>query len=100
MVNIQNVSAIPNQMNRIDTILKENTPEQAMVLLSKIIAENPQDAAALFARGKLYWKEGNRAKATSDYAAAAAIDPDSPAVMALEQAREIENFFNPDLLNP
>lgn len=51
-------------------------------------------------RGKLYWKLGNRAAATSSYAAAAELDPDSPAAAALEQARTIEAFFNPDLLNP
>lgn len=87
-------------MNRIDNILKENTPERALVLLSQIIDAEPADAEALFARGRLHWKMGNRSKATSDYAAAASLDPDSPATMALEQAREIENFFNPDLLNP
>lgn len=87
-------------MDHIDSILKDNAPEDAIVLLSEIIESDPENSAALFARGKLYWKSGQRAKATSDYAAAAALDPQSPASMALEQARDIENFFNPDLLNP
>ena len=55
---------------------------------------------ALFLRGKIHWRLGNRSRATSDYAAAAAADPDSPAAEALEQARAVEDFFNPDLLNP
>lgn len=87
-------------MTEIQRILKESKPEEAIDLLDRHIAANPDDAEAMFQRGKLYWRLGNRSKATSDYAAAAAIDPQSPAVMALEQARDIENFFNPDLLNP
>lgn len=87
-------------MKRIEDLLKNNNLEEAIALLSSRIAENPDDAEALFQRGKLHWRMGNRAKATSDYASAASIDPDSPASQALEQAREIENFFNPDLLNP
>ncbi len=87
-------------MDRIDRYIKENKLDEAMVLLNDILAADPDNAEALFRRGKIYWRLGKRAKATSDYAAAAAADPDSPAVQALEQARDIENFFNPDLLNP
>ena len=36
----------------------------------------------------------------TEHPAAAAADPDSPAAEALEQARAVEDFFNPDLLNP
>lgn len=53
-----------------------------------------------FRRGKLYWRLGRRADATSDYAKAADFDPESPAVRALENARDVEAFFNPDLYNP
>lgn len=87
-------------MKQIEELLKNNKIEDAIVLLSDIINKSPSDADALFLRGKLYWRLGNRSKATSDYAAAAGLDPDSPAASALEQARDIENFFNPDLLNP
>lgn len=87
-------------MTEIQRILKENNPEEAMVLLDRHIAANPENAEALYQRGRLHWRLGNRSKATSDYAAAASIDPAGPAATALEQAREIENFFNPDMLNP
>lgn len=84
----------------IQTLLEENKLEEALVLLDRILAADPADSEALFLRGKVYWRQGNRPRATSDYAAASSIDPESPAVQALEQAREIEAFFNPDLLNP
>lgn len=87
-------------MDQIDSLLKDNKLDEALVLLDSILEANPTDAEALFARGKIYWRMGLRSKATSDYAAAAAYDPESPAVQALQQARDIENFFNPDLLNP
>lgn len=73
---------------------------EAIEALSEIIAANPDDAQALFARGKLYWRTGNRQAATTDYARSAALNPDGPASRALEMARDIENFFNRDLLNP
>ena len=57
-------------------------------------------AELYFERGKLHWREGDRAAATSDYLKAAELDPESPAVQALDHARDIEAFFNPDLLNP
>lgn len=84
----------------LNLLIKENKIREAIVLLTEHIVSSPDDAALLFERGKLYWRLGERAKATSDYAAAAAIQPDGPAVQALENARDIESFFNPDLLNP
>ncbi len=48
----------------------------------------------------LYWKLGRRGAAMSDYAAAAAIDPASPAAAALEQARSIMDFYDRNLYNP
>lgn len=53
-----------------------------------------------FRRGKLYWRLGERSRATTDYAQASELDPEGPATMALEQARDVESFFNPDLYNP
>lgn len=76
--------------------------DEALTTLDNEIAkvEGKQRAELLFERGKINWRLGNRGKATSDYAEAAALDPESPAVQALENAQEIEAFFNPDLLNP
>lgn len=65
------------------------------------LGEMPEPTAeSLFLKGKVYWRMGRRSEATNCYMAAAALDPESPAVQALEQARDIESFFNPDLLNP
>lgn len=84
----------------IQTILADNKIDEAINELNALIAINPNNDEALFLRGKAYWRLGNRSRALTDYATAASINPDSPAVFALEQAREIEAFFNPDLLNP
>ena len=74
--------------------------EEAMSTLNMLIAENPTDDRVLFDRGKLKWRLGDRAGAMSDYSKATGLNPDSPAAMALEQARDIAGFFNPDLYNP
>ncbi|MBD5202139.1 MAG: hypothetical protein HDS56_05235 [Barnesiella sp.] len=89
-----------SQIQNIDKLIAGLPPEDALAKLDRLMADNEADAALLFARGKLHWRLGHRAKATSDYAAAAEIDPDSPAVRALELARDVEAFFNPDLYNP
>ncbi|MBD5374307.1 MAG: tetratricopeptide repeat protein [Paramuribaculum sp.] len=74
--------------------------EDAIRLLDIYIRNNPQADEAYFLRGRLRWRAGDRSGATSDYAHASAINPESGAVRALEMARDIESFFNPDLLNP
>lgn len=57
-------------------------------------------AELYFLRGKAYWRMGKRQPAVVDYAEAVASNPESPARLALEHAGDIEDFFNPDLLNP
>lgn len=89
-----------NDLQQIDRLIADNCLDRALQMLDEILTARPDDAAALFARGKVYWRMGDRAKATGDYTAAAAIDPQSPAVKALENARDIENFYNTDLYNP
>lgn len=87
-------------LNEIEALIKSNKLNEALVLLSKIIAEDGGNARALYLRGKTYWRMGERAKATSDYAASSLLEPEGPATQALRMARDIESFFNPDLLNP
>lgn len=88
----------------IDTFVAEGRLREAIGRLGEMIAEAPEDnvylAGLYFRRGKLSWRSGDRAGATSDYAKAAALDPTSPAVKALEHARDVADFFNPDLYNP
>lgn len=87
-------------LQQIASQISENHLDTALEQLNDYITLHPDCAEALFMRGKLFWKLGNRAAATSSYAAAADLDPEGPAAAALEQARTIEAFFNPDLLNP
>lgn len=84
----------------IDLQISQNKLTEALDMLDEYIVERPTCADAFFMRGKVYWKLGNRSAATGNYATAAELAPGGPAEAALEQARNIEAFFNPDLLNP
>ncbi|WP_304967895.1 hypothetical protein [Duncaniella muris] len=66
----------------------------------KIPDATPEIIQFVMDYGKLRWRMGDRSGAMGDYAKAVELNPDSPAVMALEQARDIADFFNPDLYNP
>lgn len=79
--------------------------DEAIDVLTKAINDNPDASKKelselYFVRGKLYWRKGMRSRATADYAVASQLDPDSPAARALEQARDVADFFNHDLYNP
>lgn len=87
-------------METIQKLIETGRIEEAIAQLDRLIELNPDDDALLFARGKAHWRAGERSSARKDYLAALSLNPDSPAGIALKQAEEIENFFNPDLLNP
>lgn len=53
-----------------------------------------------FQRGMALWGTDERARAMNDYARAVELNPDSPAAQALDMARSIMSFFNPDQFNP
>lgn len=80
--------------------LISSSPTQALEILDKKIEENPDKAQWRFMRGKAHWRLGDKGKAISDYEHAAQLDPSSPAVHALEMARQVMDFFNPDIFNP
>lgn len=90
----------------IERLVSSGCLDEAVDRLTDMLADKDvmSDSVRLselyFRRGKLYWRLGRRADATSDYTKAAALDPNSPAAVALEQARDVEAFFNPDLYNP
>lgn len=85
----------------IQQLLDADRPEEALAEADKIIALDENDGMAHFLRGKALWRLGNRVQATNAYAVAAEIlGPESPPGIALRHAADIENFFNPDLLNP
>lgn len=81
-------------------LISKNLYAKALEELEKLLIESPNDEKLLFDRGKLRWRLGDRSGATSDYAKATLINPNGPAFKALENARDIADFFNPDLYNP
>lgn len=81
-------------------LLDADRPREAVKILTGMIDGGQADAATLFLRGKALWRLGIRDAATNDYAAAAELDPGGPAARALENARDIADFFNPDIYNP
>ncbi|MCM1349419.1 MAG: tetratricopeptide repeat protein [Firmicutes bacterium] len=90
---------MPN-FDDITTLVAAEEFDKAIEALKKALAEDGDNAEAWYLLGKAYWRKGERSEAMSCYAKSVALDPDSPAGYALEQARDIANFFNPDLLNP
>ncbi|MDE5749752.1 MAG: tetratricopeptide repeat protein [Duncaniella sp.] len=89
------------KLQNIENIIASGDLSRAVEALTEMI-DNGSDGLddLYFRRGKLYWRLGRRSEATSDYMKAVALNPDSPAARALENARDIEAFFNPDLYNP
>lgn len=89
-----------SDLQEIQSLVASDDLDEALRRVTELIAASPDDSELYFTRGKIYWRLGRRPKATGDYARAVALDPDSPARHALEQASEIAGFFNPDLYNP
>ena len=87
-------------METIRLLIDSNRFDEARRALDTIISSGDATAEAYYLRGRLFWRTGFRSLAVTDYEHAVALDPDSPARHALEMARDIESFFNPDLLNP
>lgn len=85
----------------IESLLKADRAADALAAADQAIASGTAPSAhLLFLKGKSLWRLGRRSEATSAYAASASLDPDGPAVRALEHARDIDAFFNHDLYNP
>lgn len=80
--------------------MRVNRLSEALALCDSLLSRDPDNADVLFERGKIHWRIGNRAAATCDYAASAGLNPGGPASRALEHARDVESFFNPDIFNP
>ncbi len=74
--------------------------EKEGLLMLDTATSDREKADALFLLGRLAWKRGDKAAAISRYNEAVALDADSEAAIALEQALNIMDFFNKDLYNP
>ncbi len=83
--------------DRIMALFNANCLDEAEALLDDKKQED--QAWVFYMRGRIEWKKGNKTEAISFYEKAAA-DPESEAATALEQAREIMDFYNKDLYNP
>lgn len=68
--------------------------------LTAAIESSPDSSDLFYKRGKLYWKAGRKGEAMTDFNRAVLINPKSPAVMYLEMANDIMDFYNTDLYNP
>ncbi len=80
------------------TLISANRLAEAASLLPS--PSEATDAEALYLLGRIAWKEGRKSDAISLYNAAVALDADSEAAVALEQARGIMDFYHRDLYNP
>ena len=88
------------RLPKIQQLIDENQLEDAMIRLNGIIDSEAVDDEAYFMRGKLYWRLQKYSAAVTDFEHAVAINPESGASYALDLAREVFDFYNPDLLNP
>ena len=75
-------------------------PAEAIKILDKIIAADPENEDAYILRGMRHWGAGHRSLALNDYLAAIRINPASRANQALKASLEILDYRNKDLYNP
>lgn len=87
-------------LQKINELISQNRIDDAIIELNNFINGHPDCDEAYFLRGKLYWRLEDKRNAMNDYSRAAELNPESPATRALENAQDIQTFFNPDLLNP
>ena len=85
---------------KIEELINQNRLEEAIISLNNAIEIDAYNDQLYFQRGKLHWRLGNRSQAITDYEHAVAINPQSPARIALDNAQDVISFFNPDLYNP
>ena len=94
------MESLTDRMDTINRLVNEGTITEALEAARTLVRDNPGSAEAWFTLGKILWKLGRRAEATSAYRTAADIEPSGPAAIALAHAQDIVDYFNPDLFNP
>lgn len=85
---------------KIDDLIAENRLQEAILSIGELLKSDTENDELYFVRGRLFWRLGERRMAINDYERAVEINPQSKAAHALENAQDVLNFFNPDLLNP
>lgn len=91
------------QKSDIENLIASGETERAETEVLAMLNAASTDRAkseALFLLGRVAWKRGDKAAAISRYNDAVALDADSEAAVALQQALDIMDFFNKDLYNP
>lgn len=83
------------ETSKIEKLIAVGCIDEALVAIG-----NSDTAEAHYLLGRIAWKQGKRSVAISEYEHSAAIAPDGPGAVALEQVREVMDFFNHDLYNP
>lgn len=86
--------------SNIQNLIDKGMNDEAIEKMNELLMSEPDNAAFNFMMGKLLWKVGKRSEAMSFYLKADKLNPDGPARRAIEMSRDIESYFNPDLLNP
>ncbi len=89
-----------NDRAEINKLIDDGHYEEAISRLDLAIEQDVDDAELWYERGRVYWRLGRKGDAISDYEEAVFLDPESPAKHALQLARDVMDFYNPDLLNP
>lgn len=84
----------------ISTVVNAGSLAEAKSLVEAALSADPSDDTAYYALGRALWKHGRRGEAMEAYSRATAINPRSEAAHALTIARDVFDYFNPDLLNP
>lgn len=84
----------------ISALFDDNRLDEADSALDCLSDNNSDRAWALYMKGRIAWKRGQKSRAMSFYAEAAGLEPESEAATALEQARRVMDFYNKDLYNP
>lgn len=84
----------------IAAFILERDWEKTLSALTNNIQEEPDNDHWRLMRGQVYWQLGEKGKAITDYEHAVQINPRSPAKAALDLARNVMDYHNPDLLNP
>ena len=87
-------------LSHIKSAIQSNNLQEAIEMATEYLQRHPEESKAYFLRGKAYWRLGDKPSAITDYESAVQLDPTSPASAALSHAKDIMNYFNPDILNP
>ena len=86
--------------DRVKALLDAHKADEAIALVDRYRAEGGMpDDALWYLLGNAWRKKGNWQMAMNCYLEAVALNPESPAQLALDIANEILDFYNKDMYN-